>query len=131
LKGHLLLFGEWMYAKHSIHYTRLPDYFIAFDVFDKLEQRFFSKHDRDKLLADSGIPVVPLIAEGTFTKEQILAMIHRQSAFYDGPVEGVYLRLEKGSYLKERAKLVRPDFLPHDDVIHWSKQILVKNIIAW
>ena len=31
----IVLFGEWMYAKHSIHYTRLPDYFIAFDVYDR------------------------------------------------------------------------------------------------
>ena len=29
-----VLFGEWLYAKHSIHYTRLPDYFLAFDLYD-------------------------------------------------------------------------------------------------
>merc|ERR1712183_1043987 len=28
-----ILFGEWLYAKHSIHYTSLPDYFLAFDIF--------------------------------------------------------------------------------------------------
>ena len=25
-----ILFGEWLYAKHSISYTNLPDYFINF-----------------------------------------------------------------------------------------------------
>ena len=29
----LVLFGEWCYSKHSIHYTRLPDYFLAFDMY--------------------------------------------------------------------------------------------------
>ena len=29
-----VLFREWLYAKHSIHYTRLPDYFLAFDLYD-------------------------------------------------------------------------------------------------
>jgi hypothetical protein len=35
LSKDVILFGEWMYAKHSIHYTRLPDYFIAFDIYDR------------------------------------------------------------------------------------------------
>jgi hypothetical protein len=24
-----------MYARHSIHYTNLPDLFLAFDIYDK------------------------------------------------------------------------------------------------
>lgn len=30
--GLYILYGEWLYAKHSIHYTCLPSYFIAFDL---------------------------------------------------------------------------------------------------
>jgi atypical dual specificity phosphatase len=30
-----ILYGEWCYAKHSIHYARLPDLFLAFDIYDK------------------------------------------------------------------------------------------------
>ena len=36
-----ILFGEWCYATHTVYYNRLPDYFIGFDVFDKIERRFF------------------------------------------------------------------------------------------
>jgi len=36
----VILYGEWCYAKHSIHYTMLPDYFIAFDIFLKSAQRY-------------------------------------------------------------------------------------------
>lgn len=31
-----ILFGEWLFAKHSKHYTSLPAYFIAFDIYDKV-----------------------------------------------------------------------------------------------
>ena len=31
-----MLFGEWLFAKHSKHYTSLPAYFIAFDIYDKV-----------------------------------------------------------------------------------------------
>lgn len=30
-----ILFGEWLYAKHSIFYENLPDYFLAFDLYNK------------------------------------------------------------------------------------------------
>lgn len=35
------LFGEWLYARHSIRYVNLPDYFIAYDVWH--EGRFMSE----------------------------------------------------------------------------------------
>jgi len=30
----IIIFGEWLWAKHTIYYNRLPDYFIAFDTWD-------------------------------------------------------------------------------------------------
>lgn len=31
------VFGEWMYAKHSIYYDKLPSYFMVYDIFDGQE----------------------------------------------------------------------------------------------
>lgn len=63
--GNFVLFGEWLYAKHSIHYTRLPGYFMAFDLYDKSVGNFFSWRERNKRLEDTGIPVVRQIIETT------------------------------------------------------------------
>ena len=30
-----ILFGEWLFATHSIPYTRLPDRFMAYDLYDR------------------------------------------------------------------------------------------------
>ena len=65
--GNYVLFGEWLYAKHSIHYTRLPGYFMAFDVFDCKAGKFFSWRERNRRLEGSGIPVVRQIAETTLS----------------------------------------------------------------
>lgn len=58
-------------------------------------------------------------------------------------MEGLYLRVEseegkkegeEEGYLQARAKIVREDFLGtdhNDDVIHWSKKELVKNIVVF
>jgi len=134
LTPELVLFGEWMYAKHSIHYTELPGYFLAFDIFNKKEQKFYSVDERDRLLKDSGIPTVRQLGRGRFTKDQISALLNSQSIFYPGPVEGVYIRIDQGNYLQQRAKVVRSDFLEKgedEEVEHWSKKQLVKNIIKF
>lgn len=47
LSDRYILFGEWCYAKHSIFYNQLPDWFVGFDVFDSRKNRFVSREARD------------------------------------------------------------------------------------
>ena len=69
-----VLFGEWLYVKHSIHYTKLPGYFMAFDLYDRHDNRFFSWRERNRRLKDTGIPVVRQIAETTVSgREEVSA----------------------------------------------------------
>ena len=65
--GRHVLFGEWLYAKHSVHYTRLPGYFMAFDLYDKEVGKFYSWRERNRRLDGSGIPIVRQIAETTIS----------------------------------------------------------------
>ena len=54
LGSNLILFGEWCYARHSIHYTRLPDWFLAFDVYDRSVGKFWSADRRDAFVRTTG-----------------------------------------------------------------------------
>lgn len=152
--GNLVLFGEWLYAKHSIHYTRLPGLFMAFDIFDKEAGKFFSWRERNRRLEGSGIPVVRLISETTITnREEVRKLLDTPSVFYDGPCEGVYLRMDEdmqqqqqqpgaepgGSsagqdvvppYCVHRGKVVRPDFMQGIEE-QWTRQQLTKNIVVY
>jgi atypical dual specificity phosphatase len=110
--------------------VRRPDYFLAFDIYDSALGKFYSREERDRALEGSGIRTVPLIAEGTFTKEQFAEFLNRDSVLYDGKVEGVYVRIDDGKYLVQRGKLVRADFSQEIDE-HWTKKNLVKNIIVF
>ena len=53
-----VLYGEWLYARHSVAYDKLPAYFVAFDVWDDGEQAFLSRNSFHALLKETGIPVV-------------------------------------------------------------------------
>jgi RNA ligase len=120
LPADVILFGEWCYLKHGISYTMLPDWFLGFDVFDLGTEQFWSVQRRDALCATMELPVVAQIRRGEFTQMELRAMLDRQSSYYSGPVEGLYLRKEGKDYVNRRAKLVRPEFV-HSISEHWTR----------
>ena len=121
-----VLFGEWCYAKHSIQYDWLPDWFLVFDIFDSAERKFWSTTRRDKLAASAGLSTAPRIALGEFCMAEIQALLDGKSAFYDGPREGIYLRSESDRWLISRAKVVRPGFT-QAITEHWTRNTPVAN----
>jgi len=67
----LILYGEWCTAKHSLLYDKLPDYFVAFDLYDTTEQKFYSRRRFHTALQDSGIAVVPTIRQGLYQHSDV------------------------------------------------------------
>ena len=125
LEDRLILFGEWCYARHSIHYTRLPDFFLAFDIFDKHEQRFLCSVRRNEIVGGLKLATVPRVGAGVFSLDEIPSLIGK-SSLYDGPMEGIYLRQENSSWLIQRAKVVRAEFVEQIGE-HWPKQSALPN----
>lgn len=35
LGARYVMYGEWLYAKHTVYYDMLPHYFMEFDIYDK------------------------------------------------------------------------------------------------
>ncbi|HEB69713.1 MAG TPA: DNA ligase [Desulfobulbus sp.] len=132
LEDRLILFGEWCYARHSVSYSKLPSWFLGFDVLEKKTRNFWPVKKRDNLLKKAGIPAVPLLANGHFSfpeLEELLAC----SKLSSEPAEGIYLRYERDGRLVSRAKLVRPAFIQAVNE-HWSKSQIRPNTLvsgAW
>lgn len=128
LRDRFVMFGEWMFAKHNIHYTRLPHYFIEFDIYDKKDDTFLDTETRHSLIGRTGIVSVPVIHRGAVDSEEDLRALIGPSLFYDGPAEGLYLKVERNGRTIGRAKYVRPGFI--QEIIndeHWSKKPVVPN----
>lgn len=136
-----ILYGEWCYMKHSIHYTKLPDYFLAFDLFNCITQQFLSRQELKVRLEGSSIKQVPLIVSKKFSNIKELTDIasKTKSKYYDGIIEGVYVRVCDDKHTVDRAKIVRKDFIcgsndsqtaaSSSNVRHWTKAQLTKNIL--
>lgn len=127
LGHHLVLYGEWCFAVHSVRYSALPDYFIGFDVYDQQEGKFWSVDRRNNWARPLGIVTAPVVARGRFSLhllEQMLLSL--DSRFSVERAEGLYLRQDDGDWLRSRAKLVRPEFVQSIGQ-HWTRQAFEKN----
>jgi len=131
------LFGEWCRVRHSILYDRLPDYFLAFDIYDTRNHQFLDPGPFYDELQNTSICCVRTICIRRFeTKDELTSLLSTKSKFQDdGFVEGVYLRLfrrddAKSRSVPTRGKVVRPDFIQVvNDSGHWSKLQTVKNTV--
>jgi atypical dual specificity phosphatase len=59
-----ILFGEWAFATHSIAYTELPDWFLAYDLYDRSSKTFVCTSGLEAILAGTSIRRVPILFEG-------------------------------------------------------------------
>jgi hypothetical protein len=136
-----ILYGEWLYAKHSVHYRALPHYFFEFDLYDKDAAKFLDLATRLQMLDGTGLHTVPVLHRGLATAEELRARIG-PSAFdsaFDNPVtgrtdhlmEGLYVRTEADGHVTGRAKMVRPEFVEKvKQSEHWQHQVMVPNQLA-
>src|SRR5690606_4604516 len=127
LGEHLIAFGEWCAAKHSLDYPLLPDWWLLFDIYDRREQRFWSTRRRDSLAAGMRLATVPRLVEGRQTIASLEALVGTQRSRYrDGALEGVVVRNEDDEWLLARGKLVRADFTQGMDT-HWRSRRIQWN----
>jgi hypothetical protein len=140
LGDQLILFGEWVYARHTVYYRRLPHYFFEFDIYDKRTGAFLSLERRLTLMEGAGVPTVPVLHAGATRRERLEALIgpSRFGSRFENPLtgrtddlmEGLYLRTEADGVVTGRAKIVRPEFVERvKRSEHWQHQAMTPNLL--
>lgn len=140
LDDRFIMYGEWLYAKHSLYYDALPHWFCEFDVWDRSTRQFLDTPRRHALLA--GVPVVsvPVLYSGVAPKrvQDLLALLapslarsaQWRAVFEDQVLrqqldlplawkqtdgsnlaEGLYIKVEENGQTVARYKFVRSDFV--------------------
>lgn len=77
LGNRYIMYGEWLYAKHTIFYNNLSHYFYEFDIYDKEQQIFLSTERRQSLLLGSSIQSVLILGKGKFNSLDELLELHK------------------------------------------------------
>ena len=86
LGSDLVLFGEWCYAVHSVHYQALPDWFLGFDVYDRGVRRFWSVARRNELLHRIGLFSVPELGRGHYDTGDLKLLFSAEASRFGGPI---------------------------------------------
>lgn len=160
LGSRYILYGEWMYAKHTVYYDRLPHYFLEFDILDRETGIFLDTPTRRAMLRDVPVVSVPVLAEGVFTDQsRLTALLGRSHYISDShldhlraasrklgldeerqvretdpspTMEGLYLKIEENGQVADRLKFVRPTFYQAVQLSnsHWQERPIVPNALA-
>ena len=155
-----VMYGEWMYAKHTIYYDLLPHYFMEFDVLDRETGKFLDTLSRHQLLAELPICTVPVLAASTFGSiEEILKYLGDSNYISDHHIEhvredaeklgldadrvcretdasrtmeGIYIKVEENGEVVDRMKYVRASFLQTKETpqTQWLDRPIVPNRIT-
>ncbi len=140
LQDRYVMYGEWLYAKHSVFYTDLPHYFLEFDIYDKVQDEFLCTERRRQVLARAPFVVsVKVLHAGPVASLEALSGMIGPSYFIapdalarlealcqekglnfqqvlretdqSGLMEGLYIKVEEDGCVRERYKYVRASFL--------------------
>ena len=160
LGNRFTLYGEWLFAKHTVFYDALPHYFLEYDLLDRESGRFLSTRRRRELL--SGLPVepVPVLFSGMAPPLDEICRLIGPSRFKSASwretlrrvagengldpdrvlietdpgdeMEGIYLKIETREEAVGRLKFVRPSFSTAilDSGTHWQNRPIVSNQLA-
>lgn len=152
-----IMYGEWLYAKHTVYYDNLPHYFLEFDIYDKENKIFLDTKTRHKLLENSCVVSVPVLGSGVYSSiEDVVNLLgnsnyisdnhldnlkaeaiklgldsERQTRETDGSMlmEGLYIKVEENKTVVDRMKYVRYSFLQTVEVsqTHWLDRPIIPN----
>jgi hypothetical protein len=159
LGARYVMYGEWLYAAHTVYYDRLPHYFVEFDVLDTERDAFLSTARRRELFAGTPVVSAPVLAERSFGDvAELTALLGPSTAIGpdhlavldaacrargldpqrarrqtdpSGLMEGLYLKAEAGGVVTARYKWVRHGFLQVVDLAegHWLDRPIVPNLL--
>lgn len=128
------IFGEAVYAKHSIAYNALPGFFLAFGIRDDAENLWLPWKDVKEVAGVLGLPTVPELWVGTIYKADDLSnkvdeLIAGGSRCGGEAIEGLVIRTYDRftDFSKNVAKWVRKDHVQTTE--HWMNQPVTPNRI--
>ena len=119
------VYGEWMYARHTVKYDKLPEYFIAFDIYDSDEGKFVGTDICRSVLEEVGMAIVPLLHVGPVNEKILLDLRNGPSLLSSTDKrEGIYIKLVDDGFVSGRYKMVRSGFIQGE---HWNKRGMETN----
>lgn len=110
----LAVYGEWMKIAHGLRYDLLPDWFVAYDLYDYRQGCFLSPSIAMPLLKRCGFATVPEIYDSALKNwGQLEQYCNERTSFSSCELrEGVYVKVSdrQSGFIIARYKMIRSGF---------------------
>jgi hypothetical protein len=121
----ITIYGEWMFAKHSIYYDKLPDLFLAYDIWSVEDREFLSPDVVIELLDKTSISYIRSKKMILNSIKEVIFLSEFESEYRDGAREGIVIKTSNGRFVDRCFKVVNNQFERRQDF----NEILIKNKI--
>jgi len=127
LESEVTIYGEWLLAKHSLFYDKLPSVFIAYDIYCLGDRNFMSPPIVKELLSNTEIKFIGGQDVVYNNIDDIISHSEGNSIYRNGRKEGIVIKQYEGRFLTNTYKVVNKYFELRKD---FNTTELVKNKIA-
>ena len=110
-QGTPAIYGEWLYAEHTIKYDKLPSLLAVFGIM--INNKFLDPIITRQMVSLAGLTNPPLVSLNNGTIAQDL--LDTKSYWGDELREGVYIKCGDGRFNTGMFKYVRSTFAPRND----------------
>ncbi|TXH14027.1 MAG: hypothetical protein E6R03_10300 [Hyphomicrobiaceae bacterium] len=111
---HLVLRVRFAFRRNRVPYTKLPNYLVVADLFDRDADRYLPLTTRDSVAKAVGLPILPTTVERAFdnTKQLIAHLKHNNAGEYSDTMDmyGWRVTCDYGG-TSNKFQVLSPDFL--------------------
>ena len=118
------VYGEWMVAQHGIFYDKLPDWFVAYDIYNYESEKFLAPQTARRLLERAGFVCPECLSGDVENYDDLVKLANGQSKWSNDKREGIYLKIDNSEIVTHRFKMVREDF---QRGALWNNTEMIKN----
>ena len=119
----ITIYGDWMFAQHSLHYDKLPDLFIAYDIWSVEDDSYLSPELVDELLSKTSISYIKPHKITFNSIQEIIDLSEKESLYRTGIREGIVIKHANGRLCTSMYKVVNKLFTRREDF----NEKLIKN----
>jgi atypical dual specificity phosphatase len=119
----ITVYGEWLYAKHSIYYDKLPDLFIAYDIYIPEDDEWLAPDKFESEMSQTNINFIKPELKIFNNISDVVRESEKPSEYRNGIREGIVIKLSDERKVVSSFKIVNKYFDRREDF----NQELIRN----
>jgi hypothetical protein len=120
------IYGEWMFASHSIFYDKLPDFFMAYDIYLSEYDEWLSPDKFESEISQTNIRFIKPTKMTFNDISDVVRVSELPSEYRNGIREGIVIKLSDDGKITQSFKIVNKFFERREDF----NEELIKNKVV-